>query len=151
MLELKWIPAHELTRDIKRQSMFIMNRDCKIIDRLLREHGPFPLLSEFNVTFLFDAENLNGHRTNGCPQLQRLEGTPQGSSKGWALRVSRKENLMGLHPREEIKAANEAYHQPGVGPVSWSSGGYIGSLTPAATLFTPACLPTMSVSLFPEG
>ncbi|KAF8329467.1 uncharacterized protein EI90DRAFT_3062718 [Cantharellus anzutake] len=44
---------------------------------------------------------------------------------------------MGLHSREDVKAAIETHHQPVVGPVGWSSGGYIGSLTPHAVPFHP--------------
>ncbi|KAF8333592.1 uncharacterized protein EI90DRAFT_3052490 [Cantharellus anzutake] len=53
MLELKWIPPHELTQEeIKRQRRLIqycVNRKPGVVERLIQDHGPFPLLWEFNV------------------------------------------------------------------------------------------------------
>ncbi|KAF8333598.1 uncharacterized protein EI90DRAFT_3052524 [Cantharellus anzutake] len=123
MLELKCIPPHELTQgEIKKQRRLIQyctNRDPEIIERLVREHGPFPLLWEFNVP----------------AAIKRLEEGMQGGSKGRAFRVSRKENPMGLHSREEVKAAIEASGQPVVGPVSWPLGCYVGPPIPPTVPF----------------
>ncbi|KAF8333949.1 uncharacterized protein EI90DRAFT_3015035 [Cantharellus anzutake] len=93
MLELKWIPVHDLTREeSKRQKV--------LHERLIRDHGPFPLLWDFNVPAV----------------IQRLEEASQGSSKGRVLRVSRKENPMCFHSREDIRAAIETRRQPVAGP-----------------------------------
>ncbi|KAF8339121.1 uncharacterized protein EI90DRAFT_3013175 [Cantharellus anzutake] len=100
MHKLKWIPVEELSRkELNKQKQLInqcMNQNPEFLEQLVEEHGPFPLLWDFNVAARA--------RVQGCSKRV----------KGPALTVTRSEHPMGLHSREAVRAAIES-HRPVVG------------------------------------
>ncbi|KAF8339144.1 uncharacterized protein EI90DRAFT_2464846 [Cantharellus anzutake] len=53
MHKLKWIPVEELSRkELNKQKQLInqcMKQNPEFLEQLVEEHGPFPLLWDFNV------------------------------------------------------------------------------------------------------